>query len=360
MRMLTTIRLALRAGIAAALLAGCGGPQPPIGAPGGTLQDQTSWVRPDRGESWMESSASKTLLYVDDDTSNDTYVFDYPSGKLVGKLTGFYDPKGMCVDQKGDVYISNSQYGLLTEYAHGGTKPINIYQDPGTSLIGCSISAKGDVAAYGRADRRGSNVCIWKGGNSDKSPKCIYASKSTLGSAFGLSTCAYDHDGDLVGLGGYNGILIPFMILAGKTTMEKLTLSGIKLKILGNFTGAENTSWDGKYITLGLYQPRRGGDQTVLQPVKLIGTTLTAIGSLILLPVNCNKAVIGSPFFFGAHNVTAASTTRATRVTGPPLNCGKSAEGVVDEWSYPETGKKPILRIPVAHDTGGDAVSIAE
>ncbi|MGA8797829.1 MAG: hypothetical protein WB526_12300 [Candidatus Cybelea sp.] len=357
MRMVTTIRLALRAGIAAALLAGCGGPQPPVGAPGGTLQDQTSWVRPDRGESSMESSASKTLLYVDDDTSNDTYVFDYPSGKLVGNLTGFYDPKGMCVDQKGDVYISNSQYGLLIEYAHGGTKPINIYQDPGTSLIGCSISAKGDVAAYGRADQRGSNVCIWKGGNSDKSPKCIYASKSTLGSAFGLSTCAYDHDGDLVGLGGYNGILVPFMIPAGKTTMEKLTTSGIRLKIHGQFTSAENTSWDGEYITLGLYQNR--GNPTVLQPVKVIGTTLTAVGSPIPLRDNCRPSFVGNPLFFGAQNVTAASTTRATLVTGPPI-CDKSAGGVVDEWNYPKTGKKPILRIPVAHDTGGDAVSIAE
>ena len=178
MRMVTTIRLALRAGIAAALLAGCGGPQPPVGAPGGTLQDQTSWVRPDRGESSMESSASKTLLYVDDDTSNDTYVFDYPSGKLVGNLTGFYDPKGMCVDQKGDVYISNSQYGLLIEYAHGGTKPINIYQDPGTSLIGCSISAKGDVAAYGRADQRGSNVCIGRAATPTKAQSAFMRARA--------------------------------------------------------------------------------------------------------------------------------------------------------------------------------------
>ncbi len=91
----------------------------------------------------------------------------------------------------------------------------------------------------------------------------------------------------------------------------------------------------------------------------MIGTTLTAVGSPIPLRDNCRPSFVGNPLFFGAQNVTAASTTRATLVTGPPI-CDKSAGGVVDEWNYPKTGKKPILRIPVAHDTGGDAVSIAE
>lgn len=40
----------------------------------------------------MKASASKALLYFDDDTTDDTYVYEYPGGKLVGKLTGFHDP----------------------------------------------------------------------------------------------------------------------------------------------------------------------------------------------------------------------------------------------------------------------------
>ena len=162
MRVSTVLRIALcTTGIAVALLAGCGTLQPSIGAPDRMLQTRATTADADRSESWMKPNASKALLYFDDDITNDTYVYDYPSGKLVGKLTGFHDPQGMCVDPKGDVYITNPQYGLLFEYAHGGVKPINIYERPGVGLNGCSVSATvtlplpvGARSASGRAASR--------------------------------------------------------------------------------------------------------------------------------------------------------------------------------------------------------------
>ncbi len=345
MKTLTVVRFVLSISIAAAVLAGCEASLP-IGAPGAMKQAQAGGARPDPSKSWMKASASKTLLYFDDDVTNDTYVFDYPSGKLVGKLTGFHDPQGMCVDQKGDVYITNPQFGLLFEYAHGGTKPINIYERPGIGLNGCSVSADHDVAATA-----GGEVCIWRGGIAADSPNCIEGNKSI--GCMGLSTFGYDHDGNLIGIAtmvtNSGRITTACMIPAGKRTMEKLTTSRIKL----NF-GSRGTSWDGEYIALGGTRNTKGAPD-VVQPARLSGTTLIGVGSEIALD-DCPE-MPGSPFFFGKQNVTAASTTRATSVTVANPRCDK---GVADVWNYPKAGREPFLRIRAAHNSGGDAVSIAK
>lgn len=342
MKTVTVLRFVLSISVAVAVLAGCAASQP-FGAPNVLRQAQAGGVRPDRSASWMKPSASKALLYFDDDVTNDTYVFDYPSGKLVGKLTGFHDPQGMCIDQKGDVYITNSQFGLLFEFAHGGTKPINIYERPGVDLTGCSVSSSRDVAATA-----GDVVCIWRGGIAEHSPTCIDGNKSI--GCDGLSTFGYDHDGNLIGVGMMTTTsgerTTACMIPAGTTTMEKLSTSGIKF----NF-GARGTSWDGQYITLG----GTHGNGDVVQPAKLSGTTLIGVGSEIALD-DCSE-MPGSPFFFSKENVTAASTTRATSVTVANPRCDK---GVADVWNYPKGGDEPILQIRAARDSGGDAVSIAK
>ena len=77
------------------------------------------------GHSWMGPDAKKdTLLYASDSAADVVNVFSYPRGKLVGTLTGFQTPQGMCVDKAGNVFITNSGLGEILEYAHGGTTPI--------------------------------------------------------------------------------------------------------------------------------------------------------------------------------------------------------------------------------------------
>ena len=81
-------RYALSSCVAAAMLAGCGGSQPPIGVLGAAPQTSAVARHADRGKSWMLPEAkSKDLLYVS--TSDSVYVFSYPKGTLVGTLTGF-------------------------------------------------------------------------------------------------------------------------------------------------------------------------------------------------------------------------------------------------------------------------------
>jgi hypothetical protein len=128
-------RYALSSCIAAAMFAGCGGSQPPIGAPGA--------VHADGSKSWMLPRASdENLLYISTrpKTSRaEVLVYTYPEGILVGTLTGFSAPEGECVDVAGDVFITDSATSTIVEYAHGGTTPIATLNDYGDFPNGCSV-----------------------------------------------------------------------------------------------------------------------------------------------------------------------------------------------------------------------------
>jgi hypothetical protein len=109
--------------VAAAMLAGCGGSQTLIGAPGAMPQSvapQSQSTQCDDRESWVAPEAgSQDLLYVSD--LQQVFVYSYPRGKYEGTLLGFKEAIGTCVDQKGNVYIADDD-GWLYEYAHGGDK----------------------------------------------------------------------------------------------------------------------------------------------------------------------------------------------------------------------------------------------
>ncbi len=90
MKSLDFSRYALISCVAVAMLAACGGSQPPIGAPGAIAQASAFAAHAERGKSWMRPEAkSEDLLYVFTNSSA-IYVFSYPKGKLVGNLTGFF------------------------------------------------------------------------------------------------------------------------------------------------------------------------------------------------------------------------------------------------------------------------------
>ena len=87
------------AGLAVVLimLAGCGGSQPPIGAPGAMPLTSTLAAPADRGKSWMLPEAkAEDLLYVSNYRGNYVAVYDYKTGTAVGSLSGF-DGRGQCV-----------------------------------------------------------------------------------------------------------------------------------------------------------------------------------------------------------------------------------------------------------------------
>lgn len=130
---------------AAAALTACGAAQPAGVTPGAMQQSRTSAMFTDRNESWMlqQSKGHKSILIYAGGVYGSIYIYDYFTGKQVGKLNinaGY----GACVDAKGDVFIGQSDATTL-EYAHGGTKVLNAYSTAGIS-DGCSVDAKNDLA----------------------------------------------------------------------------------------------------------------------------------------------------------------------------------------------------------------------
>ena len=91
--------------LVAAALAACGGSQSLGGSAGSGAM--MPGVPAGRHSACMAADAKKkgALMYAGDWATNDVFVYDYPSGKQVGTLTGFDAPYGMCVDKKGDIYI---------------------------------------------------------------------------------------------------------------------------------------------------------------------------------------------------------------------------------------------------------------
>jgi hypothetical protein len=332
---------------AAAILAACGGTSPPAETIGGSLS--SDWVRtvahfvqrpvhPDRGRSWMDPAygaagahtRKSRLLYVDDDSTNDVYVYDYKSGKQVGQLTGFDGPYGMCVDAKGDVYTANFDAGTVVEYAHGGTTAINTYSSGGEP-IGCAVDATGDLAvtSFDPGD-----VTVYTGGNPSEP---ITYSNANCEVTWAL---AYDDKENLVGIAksSLDGVVI-CAVLAGSKSMQTLQLKG---KFSLDFPGG--TTWDGKYFALG-DQEVNGVFQSGLIQARLRGTTLREVGQTILSD-NCESDYVDvvNPFVLGEKN-TPVNNRQGTVVLGPNLWCVDAGKGAVDYWHYP-AGGLPFKRLP--------------
>ena len=74
-----------------------------------------------------EAPKKQSLLYVSNQGTGNVTVYTYLNGGglvLVGTLTGFSRPTGMCTDNLGNVWILDYGTRKIFEYAHGGTNPI--------------------------------------------------------------------------------------------------------------------------------------------------------------------------------------------------------------------------------------------
>jgi hypothetical protein len=224
---------------ASALLASCG-TESPIGMQGAASQNATAGVV-DRAHSWMAPEArSGSLLYVSSVLTGDVYAYSYSTRKLVGTLTGFTQPYGLCVDNAANVWIVNDGASQIVEYAHGGTTPIATLSDPGEYPEGCAIdSVTGNLAVTNFYSTSGSgSVSIFAGA---RGTPHIYSDPVMVNYRF----CGYDPQGNLFVDGANSSSVFAFAELPkGSSTFANISLNA-KIEWPGG------VQWDGKYVAVG-------------------------------------------------------------------------------------------------------------
>jgi len=185
----------------------------------------------------MPGAANGSLLYVSDTATNDVYVFSYPKGRLVGTLTGFDNPQGLCSDRNGDVFIANSAGEETLEYAHGGKAPIQTLYDPPRSPEGCAV----DPVTGNLAVSEGGSETLAIYAKATGKPK-HYKSPNITQFAF----CGYDDLGNLfIDGSSYYYYYFEFDELSAGTKALKPVALGQTIMQAGG------VQWDGKYVAVG-------------------------------------------------------------------------------------------------------------
>jgi hypothetical protein len=287
-------------------LAGCTGQQ---AEPGGLVPQAAGPASPttpaksspprlnrSRDKSWMMANPMSTsLLYVTDTFAKVVDVYTYPGLKSAGQLTGFTFPQGECTDKTGDVYITDAG-GVVYEYAHGGTSPINTITTWMYQPDGCAIDPKNDDLAVANGNVQ---VIVFPNGGTG-SPTAYRDFNFTQTNALGYD----NHDNLFVDGYDYSHMFHYAELPKGAEAFTDITLNG------ANFGGgAGSVQWDGTYMTVGDSQ------QTIY---RIQGSNV--VGATMLLGTQCVFAYYIVP---SKHNVIA------------PDQCGTNLVGV---YPYPGDG----------------------
>lgn len=230
----------------------------------------------DKTRSWMATDAKKeSLIYISDQQAGSVYVYLRRNGKLVGTLTGFSMPQGLCVDKAGNIFVTNANDSNILEYAHGGTVPIATLSDSTESNVavpvGCSVDpTTGNLAVANvtTADQLG-DIAIYQNA---KGGPTLYEAPPGTGSALWVTvnTCGYDNDGNLFFAGDQSFRKTADGELAkGASSTENITLNQ-------KFGGPGQVQWDGTYMTFA--------DQSTgnIYRFSISGSNATEVGSVLL------------------------------------------------------------------------------
>ncbi len=244
----------LCAGALAASLVGCGGSEAPF-APAAASHARN-----------LAPGSSGDLLYVAEADANFAYVYAYPQGQLVTKITsGISGAVGMCTDRLGNIYITSTLTPAVVEYAHGATSPLEtFYEDlgKGGQPNGCSVDARtGNLAVVNGI---GNLVGIFKNPN-------YVGTYYTVSGMSAARFCGYDDKGNLFIDGprtsAGKGFVLAELPAGGKA------LKKIKLDKRIESPGA--IQWDGRYVTVAALDAA----SSTLYRVVVSGTNATVVGT---------------------------------------------------------------------------------
>jgi hypothetical protein len=209
-----------------------------VGAQSRVHQTSGSWMLP--------TSAGSDLLYVSSSSTRseagDVHVFSYPSGNVVGTLTGLQNPAALCADKSGNVFVPDTGAADIVEYAHGGTSPIQTLQDSGEPSA-CSVDpTSGNLAA----SNYNSFISVYK--KATGTPTNYSAPFSTV-------FTTYDNKGNLFVSGpDRSAAQMVAELPNGGNSFETIMLD----KRVGSFYPA-GLQWFGKHLVIAHYGPEYYG-----------------------------------------------------------------------------------------------------
>jgi hypothetical protein len=285
--------------------------------------------------SWMAGGLEqRDLLYVSN-ANGTVSVYRYWQRTLAGVLTDFKQPMGECADPAGNVYIVDYQAEKIDEYAHGGKRPIKVFDDSPNQPYACAVSPpNGNLAVvsspYG--SNKSGNIAIYPGGSGKR-----IVMEGPKGSHF--TGCAYDDRGDLLAMSEYR--YSPFWYYAfSYLPRHGKKLLPMTLPYVGSSTQfgvIEGVAWDGKYWAVG-----------------------PSYDDLYLYTINIKASYVGKIEFTTAGATYAgpiAVYRKASQSQGTQAVAG-AGESTVDYWKYP-AGGSPIGDITKDLDTPfGVAISL--
>jgi hypothetical protein len=332
----------LALGVLAGLFAGCAGAgpalQPSITPPNGRLVSHAA-----AGKSWILPEAKNDdLLYISDLEAQVVDIYTYQHGhKLVGELTGFFNPEGLCVDNTGNVYVTNdTSEGVhqITEYAHGGTTPIRNLIDSNGRANGCSVDPKtGDLAVanfWGPTERIG-NVEVYR--HASGTP-ATYSNPNIYYYYF----CAYDGNGNLF----VDGETLDSVFGLGELIKRGKTLNFIPVDQTIYLPGG--VQWDGKYLAVGDQVAVKHNFTSTIYQFSISGSVATTVTTMVLTGSTEVEQ-------FWIPRVDSGPKHRlGTQLIGPDQNGGNTLF-----WDYP-SGGNPVKSISGENDPIGATVSLAK
>lgn len=280
---------ALCLSVAFALLAGCGGSQPPIGATG---------VAQSRNYAAARAATSGDLVYVSNGCGG-VCVLSYPGGQVVSTITLSGPIGGDCSDSSGNVFVANNTQAV--EYVRGDSSPIATYSVAGDEAAACSVDpTSGNLAVVFRGT--GVDVAIFPPGS---------GTPSYYNAHIDAYYCGYDAHGNLFvdGLNGHGG---------GLSELSKGASDLNVLSINGDIGDPGQVQWDGKYIST---EGRASGN---IYRLEVSGSTATVVGTTRLKGTIANA----SQSWINGNYVILPYATRGRLINK------------VGVWKYPASGKR--------------------
>jgi hypothetical protein len=291
---------ALTSCVAVAMLAGCGGSRPAIVA--------------SAGPSSAIVGKSQSLLYVTDPKAGNVYMIALPSGRLIGKLTGFSNAVGDCIDQHGNVFVDSDAESRVRVYAHGARSTLRVLNDASWSPNACSVDPKtGNLAVCNiRRTQNEGSIAVYRNA---KGPAHYYKYSGSANFWY----CAYDSDGNLfadaMSSGEGSGSNIFLELPKGQGKLRPLSL---RPAIAGD--ASSPLFWDGKHLAIA------STSSGAIYQYKISGNTGSRVA---VVRLGDASAVLG-PFWI-------TSKGNAQTLYAPIVENGIEGVGV---YHYPAGGKR--------------------